>query len=388
VTMPAKMTAEQIREVFEKERPDFRVTSRSQVPPSYAAITTEWLTDVLCHNTQGAQVVSHKLGVRDDGSANRRRIFVTYNDAGNAARLPASVFCKAAETLQNRIVLGVSGSGKAETDFFTKVRPLLDIETPIALYAGFDPANQASFTLMPDIAGEVTFCDEHTPMDWDRATSQIDLLSKLHSRFYESPMLGTDAIPFRNWSKWWSDMMIGDPHFAEYCDIGFGDSEDIMPARLFRRRAEIWPATEKASAAHAHLPKALIHCDVHLKNWYITKSGGMGISDWQCVNIGHWSRDLIYAITAAHTVENRRKWEKDLVTLYLDKMASLGVPKISDDEAWGYLRQQLFSALAFWTITLRPTPGMPPMQPEETSRTFLKRLYTAIDDLEALDSFG
>jgi thiamine kinase-like enzyme len=241
---------------------------------------------------------------------------------------------------------------------------------------------------MPDIAGEVTFCNENTPMDWHRATSQIDLLSKLHSRFYESPLLGTDAIPFRNWSKWWSDMMIGDPQFAEYCDIGFGDSEDIMPARLYRRRAEIWTATERASAAHASLPKTLIHCDVHLKNWYITKPGDMGISDWQCVNVGHWSRDLIYTITSAHTVENRRKWGKELVTLYLDKMEALGVPRISDDEAWGYLRQQLFSALAFWTITLRPTPGMPPMQPEETSRTFLNRIYTAIDDLDALDSFG
>lgn len=384
---PTDMTAQQIVDVFEHEEHNAKVTQASQVPPSYDSITAEWLTDVLCKNVPGARVVSHRLDVRDDGSANRRRIFVTYNQAGKAAGLPESVFCKAAETLQNRIVLGVSGAGKAETDFFTKVRPMLDIETPVALFAGYDPTNQASFTMMPDMASEVTFCTENTPMDWNRAASQIKLLAALHGRFYQSPLLGTDTIPLRSWDQWWTHMMVADPDFAEYCDKGFAASEDLMTERLFKRRAEIWPATEKASARHAELPHTLIHCDVHLKNWYITKNGEMGISDWQCVSAGHWSRDFIYTITAALTIEDRRKWEKDLLRLYLDTMEGYGVPRISEDEAWGYLRQQLFSALAFWTITLRPTPGMPPMQPEETSRTFLRRLYAAIDDLDALDSF-
>src|SRR3546814_5061599 len=99
----------------------------------------------------------------------------------------------------------------------------------------------------------------------------------------------------------------------------------------------------------------------------------MGLSDWQIVSAGHWSRDFVYTMTTALTIEDRRKWEKDLVLFYLDKMEELGVPRISPDEAWKNLRQQLMTALAFWTITLRPAPGMPDMQPERTTREFLRR---------------
>lgn len=379
--------AAEITDIFEREQHDAKVTKASEVPTSYDAITTNWLDDVLCPNTPGAKVLSFRLSERDDGSSNRRRIFLTYNDAGLAAGLPAAVFCKAAETLNNRLVLGVSGAALTETNFYNKLRPRLDIEAPTSLYAQFDAKTYASLIMLHDLSGEVEFCDERTDMNWERATSLVTTLAKLHSRFYQSSELGTDKISFRTWHKWWRDMMVASPKFADSCDIAFGDSEALMPARLFRRRDEIWPATTLSVARHEELPHTLIHCDVHLKNWYITRDNVMGLSDWQIASIGHWSRDYVYATTTALTVENRRKWEKELLLVYLDKMAELGVPRISLDDAWVNLRQQLFTALAFWTITLRPAPGMPDMQPERTTKEFLRRLYAAVDDHDALDSF-
>jgi len=56
--------------------------------------------------------------------------------------------------------------------------------------------------------------------------------------------------------------------------------------------------------------------------------------------------------------------------------------------AWKNLRQQLMTALGFWTITLRPAPEMADMQPEKTTWKFLERFYAAIDDHDALDAFG
>lgn len=160
-----------------------------------------------------------------------------------------------------------------------------------------------------------------------------------------------------------------------------------MPARLFKRRAEIWPCTEKSVARHNDLPHALIHSDVHLKNWFITKDDKLGLADWQLVTIGHWSRDFAFSTTSALTVEQRRDWHKDLLRLYLDLMAERGVPKIDFDEAFLNVRQQLMTALAFWTITMCPTDDMPAMQPERTTFEFLKRFGAAIDDYDTLDSF-
>jgi hypothetical protein len=335
----------------------------------------------------GAAVTAHRFDKNDDGSTNRRRIFLTYNDAGNAAGLPASVFCKAAETLENRIVSGTSGAGINEVEFYSKVRSRLDIAAPKALYASYDYSNDAFLLMMEDFGDTVKFCDQNTPVDEDRARSQLRTLAKLHSAFYQSPELGAEALPFRGWDVWWREMMDQTPEFGVYCDIAFGETKDIIPPRLYARREEIWPATMESARRHAELPHCLIHCDVHLKNWYMAPGGVMGIGDYQCLSTGHWSRDLAYTITTALDIEDRRRLEKDLVRFYLDEMETNGVPRISEDEAWFNMRQQLMSVLAFWTITLRPSPGMPDMQPEQVSLKFLERIYAAMDDHQILDAF-
>lgn len=377
--------ATRIAAIFASEDHAAKVTKASQVPTSYNAITVQWLTAVLCPAIEGAHVTGFRFDARDDGSSNRRRIFVEYDEAGRRAGLPATVFCKAAEALNNRLVLGISGAALNETNFYNLVRPRLEIEAPVGIWAALDPENYASLIMLRDLGPAVRFCDERTDVNWNKAASQMETLARLHSRFYESPALGSAELPYSTWPIWWRNMMDQSTRFEESCDTAFGDSFDLMPERLRGRRAEIWPATEWSVERHNALPKTLIHCDVHLKNWYIADGDNMGLSDWQIATIGHWSRDVIYTITSALTVENRRRWEKDLVLHYLDQMASRGVPMPGADETWAELLPQLMTALAFWTITLHPAPGMPDMQPERTTHAFLRRLYAAIDDHEVLD---
>lgn len=381
--------AEKVKHIFETEkgRPK-KVTDPQEVPSTYDAITEEWLTKILCRDTPGAKVESFSFGEPDDGSSNRRRIFLSYNSAGQSANLPATVFCKAAASIATRTVLAESGTALAEADFYRLARPRLDMPAPETYYANFDPDTFAYLIMMKDVGSTVKFPDERHDVSRKEAESLVDTLARLHSRFYESPELGTATLPFARWHDWWPNMMKASPGFAPCCDKAFGECEHIMPARLFKRRPEIWPKTMASAAAHAHLPQTLIHSDVHLKNWFITGDGRMGLHDWQLATIGHWSRDFIYSITTALSIENRRAWEDDLLTLYLEKMAEHGVPRVSKDMAWKNLRQQLMTALGFWTITLRPAPEMADMQPEKTTWKFLERFYAAIDDHDALDAFG
>ena len=285
-------------------------------------------------------------------------------------------------------MLGISGAGEAEVQFYNRARPRLDIEAPISVYAGYDPANYNSFILLHDLGRDIHICDDLTDMTWDRAVSQVETLARLHSRFFESRELGSQKLPFRTWYDWWTSYMTASPQFAISCDRAFGRCEDLMSPQLFRRRQEIWPATNKSVARHLQLPKSLTHGDVHLRNWYLTPSGQMALTDWQSATIGHWSRDYTYAITTALTIENRRKWEQELLRVYLDKMAERGVPRVSPEEAWLNYRQQLFTVLAFWTITMCPSPDMPAdLQPPRTTREFLRRIVAAIEDHDALKSF-
>lgn len=380
--------AETVKQRFAEEPSGLKVTKAEQVPPSYEAITDDWLTDVLCRGVDGAAVVGHRLDVRDDGSSNRRRIFLEYNKIGQEKGLPDTVFCKATEGLLNRIVLGVSGGAKSEADFYSLVRPRLEIEAPKALYGRFDPKNFASLIMMKDIAGDVRFGHHTIKVTRQMAESMVCTLAGLHGTFYESPELGSATLPYRTWDKWWFDLQEVAPLYADSCDQGFVASEHLMSPALFRRRDEIWPATTRSVERHRELPKTLTHNDVHFKNWYITNQDQkMGLSDWQIIAIGHWSRDLIYSLITALTIEDRRSWLEDLVRFYVERMNEHGINMPGENEIWLNLRQQSLSALAFWTNTLRPPKGMPDMQPLDITEEFLRRIYSFMEDYDALDSF-
>jgi len=165
-------------------------------------------------------------------------------------------------------------------------------------------------------------------------------------------------------------------------------AEAVIPPDLSRSRAEVWPATIKALALHNKETPTLLHSDVHLGNWYVTGDGRMGLCDWQCLGKGHWARDVSYAISATLAIEDRRAWERDLLKRYLAQMGEKCALGISFDRAWSLYRQQIPLALLMWTPTLVHTRTTPDMQPEEMSLEMIKRITTAMSDVESLDSFA
>lgn len=378
---------EEIRRVYaEEEARQAMADHLVDVPHNYQRLTPQWFTQLLCGDVPGAQVVGLTLAEASNGSSNRQRILLHYNAAGEAAGLPASVFCKASQSLLNRIMLGSSGTAKGETDFFTKVRPLLQVEAPTPLHAAFDDRTRAYIIVMTDMTGQADFLNERSTVDRQGAEDMMRVLATLHGTYYNDPALGTAALPFQHWSDWWDNQMAVNPDFGAKCESAMTECEDIVPARLYARRREIWPLTGQSAALHRGLPRTLIHSDVHLGNWY-RRDGRMGLCDWQITTTGHWSRDLIYTLSTALAVEDRQAWFDDLLRCYIDAMAERGVPGILFDEARRQCRQQLLSTLAFWTITLRPTAEMPPMQPEGITRTLITRIAAALDDMDALDAF-
>ncbi|MFA5523776.1 MAG: phosphotransferase [Tissierellales bacterium] len=368
----------------EEQRQNSVPIEPTDLPTSFEAITPQWLTAVLCRNTPGAEVEALTLGEPDNGTYNRRKITVRYNPIGESQRLPTKLFCKATHELQNRIVMGVSGALVCETVFYNDVRPLLNIEAPIGLFANYDPESCNSMLIMEDLSDRVeAFCSHDTPMNQRRLESQMELLANFHSRFLTSPELSTvlsKLVTFPEFLR--KSMEFG---FEAASNQGFLDGVDVIPPSLYKRYAEIWPKTLASAEKHDLLPQTFIHNDVHLKNWYCLPGDKMGLSDWQCCGRGHWSRDLAYTLATACSVEDRRHWERDLIAFYLDKMREGGAAATSFDEAWHHYRQQMLSVLAFWTITLSPPADLPDMQPRDTTLAFIHRIATAVDDLGSLD---
>ena len=369
----------------EEHRHKRRPVVASDLPISYEAITTEWLTSVLCPEVPQARVESMSLGPVDNGSSNRRKIAVSYNEAGRAAGLPTRLFCKATHEVPNRIGLGIPGAILCEQTFFRHVRPRLDIEAPVAVHGHYDPESFNSILIMKDISDQVeSFCDHRTPMSRKRLEGQMALLATMHGQYHESPAFETTLSVLPTFVEFMLRMQqFG---FDKSAYQGFVDAESVIPARLLQHARQIWPKTVAATKRQDVLPQTFVHNDVHLKNWYILPGDRMGLSDWQCCTRGHWSRDLAYAISTACSIDDRRLWERELIELYLDRLAQAGGPRVSFDEAWLHYRQQLFSVLAFWTVTLSPPPGLADMQPRDITLEFIGRIAAAMDDNDSITS--
>jgi hypothetical protein len=377
---------EKIRSAYQRERQNpVPPRAASDLPLSYEAITDEWLTNVLCPRYPQARVVAHQLGPIDEGSTSRRRIFIDYNDVGQKTSLPRSLFAKASHNLSARLSGGIAGAVFGEYTFYTKIRPLIEIEAPVSVFANYDPETLNSIILMRDLGDATEFCTLATDMTEARLRGQMSLLAGIHGFFYAGSATVDAIADLLTWPEWFGRLTaVG---LDKHCDNGFAEAKEVIPPRLFACRAAIWPATLASVAQHTSLPHTLVHSDPHIRNWYISSRGEMGLNDWQCACRGHWSRDIAYALTAAMPVERRRQLGSSLLDHYLEKLRAAGGPRIGLADAWRFIRPQLLSALAWWTYTM-PIKGIANKQPLDATLEMIKRISHAIDDLDALDSIG
>lgn len=364
-------------------------TRVGDVPCNFESIEPEWFTAVLCAGRSGAEVTSARLGRGSRGTSARQQFLIEYNEAGQRAGLPSSVFAKGTPDLITRIAGSVSESMTGEAYFYSSIRPELRIEAPIGYHSAFDLRSGRSIHLLEDLVETkgATFCSPQNRIYRTQAEEIVSLLATLHGTYYDSPRLDSEFAHILRWTDEYG-RMVRAVDLKKYHLRGWDKAADVLPGPLLKRRNEIWPAIVRSTELHNALPHTLVHCDVHLGNWYTTVGGTMGLLDWQCLARGHWSRDLAYALSATLTIEDRRVWERDLIALYLDLFAVHSGITIGFDEAWLRYRQQMFGALAFWTPTYAPPLFAPRnMQPATTAVEMIRRFAQAIVDLDSLDSF-
>jgi hypothetical protein len=357
------------------------------VPCSPYAITPAWLTAALCAKTPGAIVASVIVEQASAGTHERHRLRVSYNEAGQRAGLPESLFTKSLPSIVTRMIAGFNGHARVEGRFYSDVRPRLQIEAPTCYFSTYDRKTFAAIHLLEDLVAtkSATFCNQRTYVSRVMAEDMIDLLAALHGQFYDKLAVNE---PFRWLADYpmWFRIGAQKMQTEHYTAKAFDAAAHVIPSKLRARRHEVWPATMRALAVHESEPSTFLHSDVHIGNWYQTSAGRMGLCDWQCSSRGHWSRDFAYAVSAALTPQDRRNWERELLKRYLQQLSVNCGASLDIDRCFTYYRQQLLHALAMWTITLCHSPLLPSMQPEDMTVAMIERMAIAIDDLNALDS--
>jgi hypothetical protein len=354
------------------------------VPWCAEAITPEWITAVMGRGHPGVRALQVDVTGGHQGSSVRRQLHVHWNEAGRDAKLASRLFAKTTPTLLTRLSSGMAAAGEGR--FFRELRPEISIEAPMLVHSAHDRASGRSIHLFEDLVATrgASFCNHRTPISRAQAEQIADTLASLHGHFHASTRFGAELRWVTTYEAFFATGAKNG--IREGHERAMQEAADVIPTAVTARKDEIWPAALRALAVHEREPRTLLHSDVHLGNWYVTREGRMGLGDWALVCKGHWSRDVAYALMTTLAIEDRRAWERELLRRYLERMREACGLTLDFDRAWTLYRQQAFAALLMWTPTLCHPPTMPDMQPEVMSREMIARISAAIADLDALDA--
>ncbi|WP_083410784.1 phosphotransferase [Mycolicibacterium rutilum] len=312
----------------------------------------------------GRRVTAVSLLGGDAGTSARARLALTGDD------VPPTVFVKlAAETVATRLMGEMGRLGATETRFYRELSPRMT-GVPDCHGSAFDSVIGRYVLVLEDLpADECEFPDTLHPLSADRAGLIVDLLARLHAKFW-------NRVP--GWLY-----------------TASGDTASLLTGPLLKTSARrIGERTDIAVDAGRFIdenyravarlidepPHTVMHGDAHPGNVYF-RNGEAGLLDWQAVRRGHPGRELAYTLVTGMTPEDRRAHQRELLDRYRETLAAAGGPNLDRDELWDRYRQGALYAYVAALITA----GMGGMQAEGIALEGLRRAVAALTDLDTVE---
>jgi aminoglycoside phosphotransferase (APT) family kinase protein len=350
------------------------------VPTSIEDLTPDWLTYALSESFPGVAVTDVLLTDVLHGSAAKARLRVQSTGSPDA---PTSLLVKASFTeaagedaLSQQWAPLMMMLNAAEVRFYREDADAMGDRSPRCWYAAEDESG--SVLVLEDLNdrdGAVTFGSFDRPLGGDAMASVLDVLAMLHSARWDDQRLAREPLTDGFLEGGMLDGFLSQVNWEQQMARPRGK---VVPAEL-RDHSLVARAVRTAWAAKRLAPVSLIHGDPHIGNLYFDKQGA-GLLDWQLQTSGHWASDVVYAISTAMEIEDRRSYECDLLQHYLGRLRGHGVDAPTFDDAWLWYRK-----LAIWGFVSFLTPG-DGIQSEEYNAVVGERNAVAAVDLESISA--
>jgi len=341
-----------------------------RIPTVASDLSPAWLSDVL-----GAEVVDVEILDHAFATNQRVRIGLSYASAGAG---PASLFVKLAPLdPAHRAMIGASGMGEREAQFYTDVAPSLDLRVPRSYFAAF--GDDGNFViLLEDLSrAGCAFSEGEWGVSSDAAAGALEELASFHARFFDAdarttlaPWLAVPSVQHASVAaRLMRHVLDGHRHELTSAYVAAGEIFVSHHDRL----DELWHGG----------PQTYVHGDTHIGNVFLDGKR-VGFHDWGLSRVSTPMRDVSYFLTMSVDPDERRKSERALVRLYLGALRSAGGPSIDFDEAWFNHRVQ-----AGYTVVATFLAFMPSYAGADGRGLGLalrRRSEQALDDLEVVDA--
>jgi len=247
------------------------------------------------------------------------------------------------------------------------------------VYADVDEESRHGVVITEDVVAQGgVFLDGRSTYTPEQTASSLSELAQLHAATWSQPRWETTP-----WLKSRLNVALkvwGEAETVSKIDANLhGRNGRGVPVGLrdAQRLVDVYRVmTSMLADTESTAPWCVIHGDPHLGNLFLDDAGLPCLLDWQLVQRGMWYVDVGYHIASTLTVEDRQASERELLRLYLDRVADLGVEPPPWDEAWPALSIGIVHGFYLWSITTQVESGL--------IEILLHRMGTAAADHTAL----
>jgi len=352
-------------------------------PHTGAALRPEWLTRQLGAPVPGAAIERIDTIDGTSGTTDRVRLGLSWNEAGRAAALPASVFVKSTSpSPKNRTMVGALWMAVNEVKFYRTARVDLGDVAPEPYVAHAGAGARFLLVLEDLVARGAHPFGLGDDCDLAHAQAMMRTLAEVHARFWESPRFETDlawAAPVTRRSG--MSLLAFQFRRVRTKMLESRDRFELPPA-VERMARFVNDHDEALYRCWERGPSTLLHGDSHLGNTYALPDGRAGLLDWQVVFRGPGVREVAYFLATSAPTTLRREHERGLLRLYVDTLRERGIDALSFDAAWDDYRFFVYDAWDSTAITVL----WPGLQPSQTVAGSFRRATAAVVDLQVDDA--
>lgn len=338
------------------------------------------LSRVLSHSFPDVEVSRVQVVKRTSGTNSNVRLAVEYSrDLG----APTAIFAKLPPGgATQRELVKKSGMAAREVGFYRDVARSVPLRFPRAYHAAYDEETADFVLLLEDVTTSgAVFLDPEASTPFEVARRAVEDLADLHLAHRQDQALRRRVAwvgPQIRLREYGAGML---STALEHCRSSLAD-EFARVARFYVDHHDaVHDAWEKGAWS-------VIHGDCHFGNVFLEKER-IGFFDWGCMAYMPGIRDVGYYLCMGLSVDDRRAFERELLGLYVSRIAAGGGPDMSFDEAW-----RLHRIHAAYTV-----PASAPASIFELLRgkvefdpsvadAFLRRSTAAIEDLEAYQALS
>jgi hypothetical protein len=361
---------------------------------SLSDFTPDAVTGALAQNHPGVKVGAVSIVATHQGSASHVKLDLRYDtNPGNA--LPTRMFVKTSideerAKLPSGYAENLAGDlGAAlyiaEVRAFNEVVPGTGVAAPAVYASALGDRPDLFYIFMDDLVAQGAFCPTVTqPLTVDHVSKLIAELAKLHATYWESPRMEGDLAWTSLANKGPSKDFLRENDGPTLFDIEFAVP---FKASILKSAGLDVPGLQRAfwlrQRALRKMPQTIVHGDAHPGNIYVKADGSVGLIDWQLVRKAPWTHDISYLIAGALSVEDRRKFERELLNGYRQNLIDLGLGEVpTPEDLWEGQRNCPAWGLTMWGIT----PVV--FYSEEEMGSSMNRFATAWRDYDTSAALG